>query len=337
MADKTNSNSKKIPVVAIVGATASGKTSLAIEICKKLYGEVVSADSMQVYKGMDIATAKPTKAECAGVLHHLIGFVPVDQNYSVKQYVEDATPILKDIYARGKLPVVCGGTGLYVDSLLKGMKFEDEPEDYSVREKLRVRKDHEGIEPLYNELKTIDPEYAETVHMNNVKRVLRALEIYYLTGEKPSVRRERQASAESPFDPVYISIEYNDRGILYERIDKRVDKMVESGLIEEAREFISLNGTSTASAAIGYKELEPYLKGEESLIEALDALRLSTRRYAKRQLTWYRNRNDINRIVVDTLRYGETPIGEAMKIILGSGKFKKLFPLSDSKKSPFDA
>ncbi len=307
---------KKIPVVAIVGATASGKTALAVEICRRFNGEVVSADSMQIYKGMNIATAKPTSEEMCGIPHHMLDFLPVTEKYCVAQYVADASEKIFDIVSRGKMPVVAGGTGLYVDSLLNGTVFEDEPDGTDIREKLRLRRDKEGIEPLYRELEQIDPDTAHSLHMNNGGRVLRALEVYYITGEKPSVRRLRSRQTESPFNPLYISVEYKDRKKLYDRINRRVDTMLENGLIDEAREYFSLDGACTASAAIGYKELAPFFDGRATLDEAVESLKQATRRYAKRQLTWYRNKDFVHRIYADCLPDGANTADEAEKIIL---------------------
>ena len=313
----------KIPVIAVVGATASGKTALAVEICRRFNGEVVSADSMQIYKGMSVATAKPTPEEMRGIKHHLIDFLPVTEKYSVARYIADASAAVADIVSRSKTPVVAGGTGLYADSLLQGVVFEDEPDTAEVRQALRLRREKEGLEALYAELEKIDPETAESLHINNEGRVLRALEVYYLTGEKPSERRIRSRQTESPFLPLYISIEYNDREKLYEKINKRVDNMVANGLIDEAHDYFALDNACTASAAIGYKELAPYFDGVITLPEALENLKRATRRYAKRQLTWYRNKEGIHRIYADELPEGVSAADEAEKIITESGLFNR--------------
>lgn len=312
---------KKIPVIAVVGATASGKTSLAVEICKRFDGEAVSADSMQIYKGMDIATAKPTADEMCSIPHHMLDFLPVSEKYSVAQFVADGADAVKDIFSRGKTPVVVGGTGLYVDSLLNGTVFEDEPDGTEVRRRLRERRDEQGIEPLYRELENIDPDTAHALHINNEGRVLRALEVYYLTGEKPSVRRARSRRTESPFEPLYISIEYADREKLYDRINRRVDAMIEAGLEDEARLYFSLDNACTASAAIGYKELAPYFDGRVTFGEAVASLKQATRRYAKRQLTWYRNKDFVHRIYADMLPNGVSAADKAEEIIKESGLF----------------
>lgn len=317
----TGFSENKIPIIAVVGATASGKTSLAVEICKRFNGEVVSADSMQIYKGMSIATAKPTAEEMCGIPHHMIDFLPVSKKYSVAQYINDASRSIGDIVSRSKTAVVAGGTGLYVDSLLSGTVFEDEPDITGVREKLREKRDSEGILPLYRELEKIDPETARSLHPNNEGRVLRALEVFYATGEKPSVRRARSHLSESPFEPLYISIEYKDREKLYDRINRRVDIMVKNGLVDEAREYFSLDNACTASAAIGYKELAPFFDGRVTLDEAIESLKQATRRYAKRQLTWYRNKAFVHRIYADCLPCGVSAADEAEKIIHESHLF----------------
>ncbi len=314
---------QKIPVIAVVGATASGKTSLAVETAKRFDGEVVSADSMQIYKGMCIATAKPTPEEMQGVKHHLIDFLPVDEKYSVASFVRQAGDAIEDIYSRGKLPVVCGGTGLYIDSLLGNMTYEDEPDNSGIRKMLEKRRDENGIETIYEELAEIDPEYAASLHIHNEGRIIRALETYYLTGEKPSVRRARAVANESPYLPFYISIEYKNRENLYARIDKRVDRMLEDGLVEEARGYYALDKKCTASQAIGYKELAGYFKREITLEEAAENLKRATRRYAKRQLTWFRRNENIHRIYADELPEGKTPADAAADMLIAAGFIAK--------------
>lgn len=310
---------QKIPVAAVVGATASGKTALAVELAVRFGGEIVSADSMQIYKGMNIATAKPTEEEKRGIPHHLLDFLPVTEKYSVARFADEAGKAIRDIHSRGKLPIVCGGTGLYVDSLLSNMLFEEEPDHTGMRATLEAKLASEGEKALYDELNAVDPEYAASLHMNNTGRVIRALEMYYLTGELPSVRRARAVGTESPYDPVYICIEYKNRENLYARIDKRVDVMFASGLEEEAREYFLLDKKSTASQAIGYKELAGYFNGEISLEEAADNLKRATRRYAKRQLTWFRRNDSINRIYVDELPDGISPADAAQEILIQKG------------------
>lgn len=278
----------KKKVIVVVGATASGKTSLAVELALKLGGEIISADSMQIYKGMFIATAQPTQEEKKGVPHHLIAFLDPSETYSVAQFVVDAGKCIDDIIARGKVPVIAGGTGLYIDSLLGGIDFGEVPDNSEMRAKLRARLEAEGAEKLLAELSRIDPETAETLHINNIGRIMRALEVYYLTGETISQQKIKSREKGTQYDPLYIYIDYKDRQILYDRIGKRVDIMVNNGLLEEAERFISLGEETTAKQAIGYKELKPYFNGECSLEEALDNLKKETRHYAKRQMTWFR-------------------------------------------------
>lgn len=312
----------KIPVVAVVGPTASGKTSMAVELAKRTDAEIVSCDSMQIYKGMDIASAKPTTEEMQGIPHHLIGFLDSSEKYSVARYIEDATKAINDITSRGKNVILCGGTGLYADSLLNNIVFEDEPDNTLVREKLRRRRDEDGIEVLFEELKRIDSVTARSLHINNEGRILRALETYYLTGELPSVLRERSRSKETPYKALYIGLEYENREILYDRINRRVDIMIEKGLVEEAREYFLLGDSNTAAQAIGHKELIPYLKGEISLSEATENLKRATRRYAKRQLTWFRRNPDIRRIYCDKYDNFSAVADAAYEIIRSSDIFK---------------
>ncbi len=292
---------KKIPVAAIVGPTASGKTALAVSLAERFNAEIVSADSMQIYKGMDIATAKPSEEEKRGVPHHLMDFLDPGQSYNVAAFCEDAKKSIEDIVSRGKRVIVCGGTGLYVDSLLSGLDFSAAPEDPAVRETLLRRKEAEGIDVLYRELCDIDPETAAAVDPRNEKRVLRALELYYAAGEKPSQVRARAKSAESPYQSLYIGLFFSDRQALYDRINLRVDRMLQNGLVEEARQYYSLPVSVTASQAIGYKELKPFLDGDLPLDAAAENLKRATRRYAKRQLTWFGRNPSVRRLLRDTL------------------------------------
>ncbi|MBQ7637975.1 MAG: tRNA (adenosine(37)-N6)-dimethylallyltransferase MiaA [Clostridia bacterium] len=296
---------EKIPVLAVVGPTASGKTALAVSLAEKFGAEVVSADSMQIYRGMDVATAKPSADETRGVPHHLIGHMDPNEKYSAARFVSEASKVIEDVVSRGKRVIIAGGTGLYVDSLLSGLVFREEEGSEEVRESLFRRLKEEGIEALYNELKSIDPEAAAVTHINNEKRVLRALEIYYLSGEKPSAVREQAVSGESPYDSLYIGLFYKNREELYKRIDLRVEKMAQNGLVEEARRFYETGASLTAVQAIGYKELRPFLDGEITLNEAKENLARATRRYAKRQLTWFGRNPDIKRIYRDGLSDGE--------------------------------
>ncbi len=312
----------KIPVIVVVGATASGKTSMAVELAKIFDAEVVSADSMQIYKGMDIASAKPTAEEMQGIRHHLIDFLSPSESYSVAKYIEDATAAIKDIRARNKNVVLCGGTGLYIDSLIDNISFEQQPDNAEVRRLLRERRDKEGIEALFSELEGIDPETAHSLHINNEGRVLRALETYILTGEKPSEIRRRSRLNPSPYLPVFIGMDYSDREHLYDRINLRVEIMAERGLVEEAREYFSVDGSKTAAQAIGHKEMVPYLLGEISLDEAKENLKKATRHYAKRQMTWFRRNERINSIYCDNYDSFAEAVTAAKEIIEKTGYFK---------------
>lgn len=289
----------KIRVIAIVGPTASGKTALGAEIAEEFSGEVVSADSMQIYKGMDIATAKPTKEEMRGIPHHLIGFLDRNVSFSVADYVELAGSVIGDISERKKLPVIVGGTGLYVSSLLDNIKFADIKSDAGLRKKLEDEAERLGNSYLFEKLEKVDPESAAELHPNNLVRVIRAIEVYELTGKKLSLFKAESRLEESPYDPVMIGLDYNDRQILYDRINKRVDIMVKNGLVEEAQSIFDSCNMKTAGNAIGYKELIPYFKKEKSLEECISKIKQETKRYAKRQLTWFRKNAKINWLKLD--------------------------------------
>ena len=289
---------KKPLVVVIAGPTASGKTGLSVEIAKKLDGEIVSADSMQIYKTMDIATAKPTKEETAGIPHHLIDFVNPEDSFSVAKYKQLAYSAIDGILSRKKLPIVVGGTGLYIDALINNTAFLDYP-DNNIREELEKRSTIEGLESLYEELKKIDSETAEKLHINDSKRIIRALELYYLTGKTITEQNKLSHITDSPYDFLLIVLNAHDRQLLYDRINRRVDNMLEDGLLEEAKIFFESEASKTAKQAIGYKELKPYIDGKIPFDEAVEKLKRETRRYAKRQLTWFRNKKDVNWIYID--------------------------------------
>lgn len=305
---------KKIPVVAVVGPTASGKSDLAVEICLEFGGEAVSADSMQIYKGIDISTAKPTEEEKKGVPHHMMGFLDDTESFSVAEYQRMAGECIRDIHSRGKLPVIVGGTGLYIDTLLNDIKLTEDSFDERTRAKLLERVENEGVESLLSELQKVDPEYAAKMHPNNVKRIVRALEVWYSSGITMT-RQLEESHRESPYDVCFIGIDATDRAFLYERINRRVSVMLESGLEEEAREYLSKKNTATSSQAIGCKELKPYFDGEITLSEAADNLRQATRRYAKRQLTWFRRNKEINWLMADKYNSKKEMHEEAFKII----------------------
>ncbi len=304
----------KKKAIVIVGATASGKTGLGVYVARKFNGEVISADSMQIYKGMSIATAKPTTEEMQGVPHHLIDFLPVTEKYSVSAYCNDANLVFDDVVARGKLPVIVGGTGLYIDSFLSNTQFLDNAGSETVRETLKKEFEIKGIEKLYEELCEVDPDAARNIHPNNTIRVLRALEVYRATGKTLTEQNLLSHNVESDIEPLYIAIGYRDREILYDRINKRVDIMLENGLLEEAKEFFEMNPSVTAFKAIGCKELKPYIDGETDLDICVDNLKRETRRYAKRQLTWFKRNNKIHWLYADN-KDRETIYSEAEALI----------------------
>lgn len=288
---------QKPNIVCVVGPTASGKTAYAIELAKKRNGEIVSCDSMQIYKYMDIGTAKATAKERTEIPHYMIDFVHPDTDYSVADFATDAKRCIDDIISRGKLPVLCGGTGLYVDAILKGIEFSEEKRDDDYRAKLWQMAEDEGVEAVYDILKKTDPEEAEKVHPNNVKRVIRALEICKTTG-KTKTEADKLAISGSPYDAEVIGLDV-ERETLYDRINRRVDIMMEQGLLAEVESLIKMNirKDSTAMQAIGYKELVAYLDGECTLAQAVETIKQESRRYAKRQLTWFRRNKDIKWII----------------------------------------
>lgn len=292
---------KKQPIIAVVGPTASGKTATGVLLAKMYNGEVVSADSMQIYKDMSISTAKPTAEEMQGIPHHLVGFAEHDKAFSVADYVMLAREVITEISSRGKLPIIVGGTGLYVDSLLENVKFDDTCSSTEIRQKLYKEAEEFGNHALWLRLNEIDPETASNVHENNLSRVVRAIEVYEMTGEKLSEHKINSRAEESPFDVCYIGLTYDDRSILYDRINKRVDKMLVEGLVEEAREFFNCEGHATSAQAIGIKELFPYINGEDTLDNCIEKIKLETRHYAKRQLTWFRRNQNINWIALDSI------------------------------------
>ena len=290
---------EQIPVVAVVGPTASGKSRLAVELAKWLNSEVVSADSMQIYQEMTIGTAKITPEEMEGVPHHMIDFLPVTSPFSVADYVSMAKTCLQEIHNRGKVPVLAGGTGLYVRSLLQNLDFSEGDHDLSLREELTELANREGVEPLMEELRRIDPESAERIEPNNLPRVIRAIELYRTTGKTMTQHLADSRRNPSPYQVCMIGLNYQDRSVLYDRINRRVDEMMAQGLLEEARTLLQGEGGKTALQAIGYKELKPYFDGERSLEESVAFMKQATRRYAKRQLTWFRREEKIHWLYPD--------------------------------------
>lgn len=286
-------------LLAVVGPTASGKTALGVELAKLYGGEVISADSMQIYKGMDIASAKPSPEEMQGIPHHLIDFLDRDVTFSTADYVQLANNKIEEVISRGKLPVIVGGTGLYIDSLLENTKFAEGGRDEAYREELTVFARENGCEALHARLAAVDPEAAEAIHPNNLVRVIRALEVYHVTGKRFSDLKRESRTVESPYDSLIIGLNFSERAVLYRRIDQRVMQMVDKGIVEEARELWKEGGMSTSANAIGFKEFIPYFNGEASLEETIAKIQQETRRYAKRQLTWFRRNDRIEWIIFD--------------------------------------
>ena len=284
-------NFKKIPIVAVVGATASGKSALAMDLAKRLGGEIVSCDSMQIYRSMDIGTAKPSVEDREAVPHHMIDVADAHDSFSCADYVFMAAAAVEEIHERGKLPIICGGTGLYLDSLLRGSGFEEGASvDPALRQSLFDYAKENGNHALHERLRAVDPESADSTHENNVKRVVRALEIYETTGLTKSELDRRSRTFDSPYCAVVIGLRYGDRDLLYRRIDRRVDDMIAQGLVAETAHLESegvFEVNATAAQAIGYKELLRHLHGEQSLEDAISDLKQATRRYAKRQITWF--------------------------------------------------
>lgn len=287
----------RIKTVFIVGPTASGKTGLGVSLAEKFSGEIVSADSMQIYKGIYIASAAPDTEEMRGIPHHLLEFLEPSDNYSVADYVKTARGVIEDIKKRGRLPIVVGGTGLYISSLADNTEYTEEETDYLLRSSLESRFDEIGAEQMLKELAEFDPDTAARLHPNNRRRIIRAFEVYKITGKTITEQNSLSHMGKKYIEPLLIGINYRDREKLYERINLRVDIMLKRGLLEEARTALLNDGG--AVQAIGHKELAGFLKGECSLEEAAENLKMQTRRYAKRQLTWFNRDKRINWIYAD--------------------------------------
>ena len=280
-------------VVAVGGPTASGKTALSVALAKAFDGEIINADSMQIYKNLDVGTAKPTTQEQQGIPHHLFGFLPPETPFSVADFTAAADPLVREISAHGKLPLVVGGTGLYITSLLNGVAFAPEKLDPTIRARLQAQAEAEGSAALYAQLQAVDPDYAAQVHPNNLPRVIRALELFEATGRKMSEERVNARAAEPPYRALCLCLTCRDRAALYDRIGRRVDLMMENGVLDEARQvYDHRDSYRTAAQAIGYKEFFPYFEGTASLDDCTERLKQATRNYAKRQLTWFRRQND---------------------------------------------
>lgn len=287
------------PYPIIAGPTASGKTALAVQLAASIGGEVVSADSMQIYDGVSVGTARPTLDEMQGVPHHLLGFLPLQSKYSVSQYLSDANRAFEDVYARGSVPVMCGGTGLYVQSFMENRQlFEEEPDPELRRRYMQVAEE-EGAAVLLDALRKVDPETAARLHVNDLHRIVRALEVYETTGRTITEQTALSLSAPSPYIPCLFVLDFHDRQKLYDRINRRVDIMLANGLLEEAERILRTDPDATVTQAIGYKEFAAYFSGQISLDEAADKLRQQTRRYAKRQLSWFHRMKNAHILWVD--------------------------------------
>ncbi len=282
-------------IICIAGPTASGKTSLAVALAQQLDGEVISCDSMQIYRGMDIGTAKPTREEMQGIVHHMLDIAEPWEDFSVSRYCEMATPILDDILSRGKTAIIAGGTGLYMDALIRGNRFAPCPST-GMRERLEAQADSDGMNAMLQLLQSIDPETASRLHLADRKRILRALEVYYETGITISQHNRNTQQIPPRYTPVWFALEDADRSALYERIDRRVEKMLDNGLISEIRQLLDqgIPEKCTAMQAIGYKEFIDALNGLCSIEEAKIAVQTASRHYAKRQLTWFRRNSAIH-------------------------------------------
>jgi len=290
------------PILVIVGPTAVGKTELAVRVAKQVDGEIISADSMQVYRGLDIGTAKPTETERQGVPHHLLDVVAVDQEFSVADYQLMVEDILMDLAKRGKTPILTGGTGLYIRAVLEGFVFDSQGKDDDLRARLQEVAESQGNIALHRRLAVVDPDTAKRLHPNDRRRVIRALEIYHTTGQPLSQHLDAQKQLEPRYQAVKFGLARN-RPRLYQRIDARVDQMIEAGLLDEVKNLLEqgLAEGATAMQALGYKELVGYLRGEYDLAEAIRLLKRDTRRYAKRQLTWFRRDEEIIWLDLDKL------------------------------------
>jgi len=303
-------------IICIAGPTASGKTALAVALAKELSGEVVSCDSMQIYQGMDVGTAKPTQEEMEGIVHHMIDIIRPDEDFSVSCYCQMAAPIVDDIIARGKTAIIAGGTGLYMDSLIRGNDFAPFPST-GMREKLEAQADREGMEAMLTLLTGIDPEAAAKLHLSDRKRIIRALEVYYETGETITAHNRKTQAIPPRYTPIWLGLDFASRAELYSRIDRRVDIMLAKGLEEEIRALLAsgIPDKCTAMQAIGYKEFTAALEGFCSIQEAADLVRKSSRHYAKRQLTWFRRNPAIHWLIRREGEGAEEILNRARQII----------------------
>lgn len=308
-------------VLVICGPTASGKTALAVALAQRFDGEVVSADSMQVYRGMDIGTAKPTPQEMGGIVHHMLDVAQPEEAFSVARYVSMAVPIVDDILARGKLPIIAGGTGLYVDHLIAGRQFAPFPQHSGLREALQQRVRAEGLPALRCELAQVDPEAAQRLHPNDEKRIIRALEVYHSTGKTISQHNRESAALPNRYTPLTLALNYRERPWLWARIDQRVDEMMARGLEGEVRGLLDSGVplSATSMQAIGYKEMAAALLEGRPVREGAEEIKLRSRQYAKRQLTWFRRNAQAHWLLWEDRPDFSSALQNATNLILASG------------------
>ena len=302
-------------IICVAGPTASGKTALAVELAKEFNGEVISCDSMQIYRRMDIGTAKPTKEEMQGIPHHMLDICEPTEDFSVSRYCEMATPILDDILARGKTAIIAGGTGLYMDSLIRGNNFAPVPAT-GHRERLEAQAEAEGIEPLLAQLQEIDPEAAER-SQGNLRRIVRALEVYLETGETITEHNRKTQALPSKYDPLWLGLDFEERATLYGRVDRRVEILLEMGLLDEIRSILAsgIPEKATALQAIGYKEFVDAMAGRSTLESAIAQVQQSSRRYAKRQLTWFRRNEKMHWLIRKNNQSADEILLQARQVI----------------------
>ena len=303
---------KPYPIIA--GPTASGKTALTIALAKRLDGEVVSADSMQIYDAVSVGTARPTIEEMDGVPHHLMGFVPLSSKYSVSCYMEDAHRVFNEVYSRGKLPIMCGGTGLYIQSFMENRQLLEEQPNPALRQQLISIAEAQGNQALLDRLRTVDPVSADRLHVNDRNRIIRALEVFETTGMTITEQTARSHDIPSPYTPCLFVLDFHDRQKLYDRINRRVDVMLENGLLDEAKRVLETDPNATVTQAIGYKEFASYFDGSITLAEAADMLRQQTRRYAKRQLSWFRRMENAITLWVDDYASTDNLVADALRL-----------------------
>ena len=308
-------------IICIAGPTASGKTALAVELAKITNGEVVSCDSMQIYRRMDIGTAKPTAGEMQGIPHHMIDVAEPEEDFSVSRYCEMATPIVDDILRRGKTAIIAGGTGLYMDALIRGNSFAPFPST-GMRERLEAQADQDGMEAMLALLRTIDPDAAAKLHPADRKRIIRALEVYYETGETITAHNLRTQAVPPRYDPLWLGLDFAQRAELYRRIDLRVDIMLQQGLVEEIRSLLAsgIPPRATSMQAIGYKEFVNALAGNGSIADAAEAVKKGSRHYAKRQLTWFRRNPKIHWLVRSDRVENDEILAQARQLVCKSDK-----------------